>query len=193
MHCRNGGDRGREPSGKDCRPGREPIKSQGREPLGRAAAPPLDGAFHAVRSANRCLKSRGKAMDLQNADPADEVRRVIEDLEQRRYSAMLASDVATLADLLDDELVYTHSFGERDDKAGYLKKVETRFFVYHEIHHSSDRIIVRESLAVVAGTMRAKATVGAAIREIDNSCMAVWGKSKDRWRLIAYQPTPMRK
>ncbi len=132
-------------------------------------------------------------MDLQNADPVDEIRRVIEDLEQKRYSAMLASDVATLADLLDDDLVYTHSFGERDDKAGYLKKVADRFFVYHEIHHSSDRIIVRESLAVVAGTMRAKATVGAAVREIDNSCMAVWGKSRDQWRLIAYQPTPLRK
>lgn len=132
-------------------------------------------------------------MDLQNADPADEVRRVIEGLEQKRYSAMLASDVVTLADILDDDLVYTHSFGERDNKAGYLKKVESRFFVYHEIHHSSDRIIVRESLAVVAGTMRAKATVGTSVREIDNSCLAVWGRSRGQWRLIAYQPTPFRK
>lgn len=132
-------------------------------------------------------------MDLQKADPADEVRRVIKGLEQKRYSAMLASDVATLEDLLDDDLVYTHSFGEGDDKAGYLKKVANRFFVYHEIHHSSDRIIVRESLAVVAGTMRAKATVGTAIREIDNSCMAVWARSGSQWRLIAYQPTPLRK
>ncbi|RWB42831.1 nuclear transport factor 2 family protein [Mesorhizobium sp.] len=131
-------------------------------------------------------------MDLQKADPADEVRRVIEGLEQKRYSAMLASDVATLADLLDDDLVYTHSFGERDDRAGYLKKVADRFFVYHEIHHSSERIVVRDGCAIVAGTMRAKATVGNAVREIDNSCMAVWGKSRDRWRLIAYQPTPLR-
>lgn len=128
-------------------------------------------------------------MVLQNADTADEARRVIEGLEHKRYSAMLASDVATLDDILDDELIYTHSFGERDDKAGYLKKVESRFFVYHEIHHSSDSIIVRDSLAVVAGIMRAKATVGTAIRDIDNSCMAVWGKSRDQWRLIADHPT----
>ncbi|WP_189510069.1 nuclear transport factor 2 family protein [Mesorhizobium sp. M1D.F.Ca.ET.043.01.1.1] len=130
---------------------------------------------------------------MPKADLADEVRRLIEALEQKRYSAMLASDVATLEDLLDDDLVYTHSFGERDDKAGYLKKVANRFFIYHEIHYSSERIVVRDSCAIVAGIMRAKATVGNAAREIDNSCMAVWGKSKGQWRLIAYQPTPLRK
>ncbi|SJM31125.1 nuclear transport factor 2 family protein [Mesorhizobium delmotii] len=130
-------------------------------------------------------------MDSPEAVLADEVRRLIEVVEQKRYSAMLASDVAALEDLLDDNLVYTHSFGERDDKAGYLEKVANRFFVYHEIHHSSERIIVRERCAIVAGTMRAKATVGTAIREINNSCMAVWGKSGNQWRLLAYQPTPL--
>jgi ketosteroid isomerase-like protein len=132
-------------------------------------------------------------MDLPKAGFADEVRRLIEALEQKRYSAMLASDVAALEDLLDDDLVYTHSFGERDDKTGYLKKVANRFFVYHEIHHTSEHIIVRENCAIVAGTMRATATVGTAIREINNSCMAVLGKSGNQWRLLAYQPTPLPK
>ena len=132
-------------------------------------------------------------MDLSKAGLAGEVRVLIETLEQKRYAAMLASDVGALDDLLDDDLVYTHSFGERDDKASYLKKVASRFFVYHNIHHSSDRIIVRERLAVVAGTMRAKATVGTAVREINNSCMAVWGKTGNQWRLLAYQPTPLPK
>ncbi|MER8828725.1 nuclear transport factor 2 family protein [Mesorhizobium sp. M0938] len=132
-------------------------------------------------------------MDFPEAGLADEVRRLIEILEQKRYSAMLGSDVAVLEDLLDDDLVYTHSFGERDDKVAYLKKVASRFFVYHEIHHSSERVIVCESCAVVAGTMSAKATVGTAVREINNSCMAVWGKRGKQWRLLAYQPTPLPK
>ncbi|MBX3567886.1 MAG: nuclear transport factor 2 family protein [Rhizobiaceae bacterium] len=132
---------------------------------------------------------------MSTADPAGQntLIETIETLEARRYAAMLASDVAALDEMLDDDLVYTHSLGDRDGKASYLDKVARGVFVYHEIHHTSDRIIARDGCAVVAGTMRATASVGPELRRIDNSCMAVWMKTNGRWRLAAYQPTPFRR
>jgi ketosteroid isomerase-like protein len=47
-------------------------------------------------------------------------------LEDRRYRAMLAGDIAVLDELCSDDLIYTHSKADYDDKRSYLHKVETR-------------------------------------------------------------------
>lgn len=47
------------------------------------------------------------------------------EVERRRSRAMIESDVATLRNLLDDDLVYTHSNAAMDNKASYLSKVES--------------------------------------------------------------------
>ena len=41
-------------------------------------------------------------------------------LEDRRYSAMLAGDMAVLDELCSDDLIYTHSKADYDDKRSYL-------------------------------------------------------------------------
>jgi hypothetical protein len=61
------------------------------------------------------------------------MHREIEELERRRFEAMLKSDVTELAALLDDDLVYTHLFGDRDTKEGYLEKVRGKLFEYIEL------------------------------------------------------------
>jgi hypothetical protein len=53
----------------------------------------------------------------------------IKALEDRRYRGMLASDVAVLNDLCSDDLIYTHSKANYDDKRSYLHKVGTRYFI----------------------------------------------------------------
>jgi hypothetical protein len=47
----------------------------------------------------------------------------IKALEDRRYSAMLAGDTAVLDELCSDDLIYTHSKADYDDKRSYLHKV----------------------------------------------------------------------
>jgi hypothetical protein len=120
---------------------------------------------------------------------ADEQVQII-NLEAQRYRAMLEGDVATLSGLCADELVYTHSKGERDDKKSYLSKVCNRFFVYHEIAHPADRVLVVGKVALVTGRMTARVTVAGEACNIDNSYLAVWVKKGRSWRFYAYQPTP---
>ena len=55
---------------------------------------------------------------------------------------MLAGDAAVLDELCSDDLIYTHSKADSDDKRSYLHKVGTRYFTYLEITHPADRILV---------------------------------------------------
>jgi hypothetical protein len=59
----------------------------------------------------------------------------IKALEERRYRAMIAGDAAVLDELCSDDLIYTHSKGDHDDKRSYLHKVGSCYFTYLEITH----------------------------------------------------------
>ena len=51
-------------------------------------------------------------------------------LEDERYAAMLAKDVAALERLLHPDLVYMHSSGIADTKASYIAGVRDRVWDY---------------------------------------------------------------
>jgi uncharacterized protein DUF4440 len=101
-----------------------------------------------------------------------------------RYTAMLA-------ELCWDDLIYTHSKADHDDKASCLRKVGTRYFTYLEITHPADRILVVDSAALVTGRMTAKVLVEDTIVHVDDRHLAVWVREYGAWKFIAYQPTPI--
>ena len=112
-------------------------------------------------------------------------------LEDRRYRAMLAGDMAVLDELCSDDLIYTHSKADYDDKRSYLHKVGTRYFTYLEITHPADRILVVDGAALVTGRMTAKVSVAGTIVHVDNRYLAVWVRERRAWKFVAYQPTPI--
>ena len=122
---------------------------------------------------------------------ADAVIDEIKALEDRRYRAMLAGDIAVLDDLCSDNLIYTHSKADYDDKRSYLHKVGTRYFTYLEITHPADRILVVDGAALVTGRMTAKVSVVGTIVPVDNRYLAVWVREQGAWKFVAYQPTPI--
>ena len=122
---------------------------------------------------------------------ADAVIGEIRALEDRRYRAMLAGDIAVLDDLCSDNLIYTHSKADYDDKRSYLHKVGTRYFTYIEITHPADRILVVDGAALVTGRMTAKVSVVGTIVPVDNRYLAVWVREQGAWKFVAYQPTPI--
>jgi hypothetical protein len=111
------------------------------------------------------------AKQLKGDAAIDEIKA----LEDRRYRAMLAGDTAVLDELCSDDLIYTHSKADFDDKRSYLHKVGTRYFTYLEITHPVDRILVVDGAALVTGRMTAKVSVAGTIVQVDNRYLAVWG------------------
>jgi hypothetical protein len=103
----------------------------------------------------------------------------------------IAGDVAVLDDLCSDDLIYTHSKADYDDKQSYLHKVGTRYFTYLEITHPADRILVVNGAALVTGRMTAKVLVAGTIVQVDNRYLAVWVREQGARKFVAYQPTPI--
>ena len=114
-------------------------------------------------------------------------------LEDARASAMRAGDAGALERMLDDELVYTHSFGDRDSKAVFMEKFRGGFFVYHELESRVEQAVLRGDVLVITGAMWSRATVGGEDRIIDNKATMVWARAEGAWRLLSFAPTPIKR
>jgi ketosteroid isomerase-like protein len=109
--------------------------------------------------------------------------------EDRRYEAMINTDLAALDRMLDDRLSYAHSSGARDTKDEYLAKVRSGYYDYLRINHPVERVEVVGDTAIVVGRMTCDLTVQGTPKTIDNLALAVWTRAAGVWRLLAYAPT----
>jgi hypothetical protein len=117
----------------------------------------------------------------------------IEELEARRYQAMLDADTATLRSLCHPQVTYSHSDAARDDLDSWLAKVDSGHFTYLTIERGTDQLLESDGTAVVIGWMKGDIELGGALRQVDNAACAVWTKSGEDWLLLCYQPTPFRR
>jgi ketosteroid isomerase-like protein len=117
------------------------------------------------------------------------IEKEIADLEDKRFDAMVRADTRTLDDMLDDELVYTHSFGDKDSKSEYLQKVREKFFDYLEMKSSIDKIIEAGDCVLVFGRYTGRVVIQGAERSLNNASLVVWRRTNGAWRLVASQPT----
>jgi Domain of unknown function (DUF4440) len=121
---------------------------------------------------------------------SDDVAEVVA-AEDRRYQAMIDTDLATLDRMLDDRLSYAHSSGARDTKAEYLEKVRSGYYDYLTVDHPVERVEVVGDTAMVIGRMTSDLTVQGVRKTIDNLALAVWVRADGDWRLLAYAPTTL--
>jgi hypothetical protein len=116
----------------------------------------------------------------------------IADMERRRYEAMKQADIAVLREVLDDLLVYAHSNSATDDKQSYLAKVQAGYFRYESISIEEQSTLVLSDVALLRGRMRARGLLNGSPLILDNRFLAVVRNSGGQWRLLSYQPTPVR-
>ena len=111
--------------------------------------------------------------------------------EQARAAALVARDIAALAALLHDELVYVHATGTRHDRRQLLRFVAEgpRFLA---VHLDDPSVQVVGDVAIVAGTLRLTLQQPADTAPTDARSWAseVWMRAGDgRWRLRLFQST----
>ena len=113
----------------------------------------------------------------------------INDLEDRRYAAMVDADLDALDELLSDDVMYAHSDATVDSKASYLELLRNGTLVYHSLEHRTETVVSRPGVVVVGGTMSGSIHMHGAAKTLNSRVAAVWVAERDRWRLLAFQPT----
>jgi hypothetical protein len=121
---------------------------------------------------------------------AQSVEQEIQSLEDRRYRAMVDADADTLAALLGDELVYTHSTGAVDTKASYLEGIRTRA-VYRQVERLQESIQIHGDSAIITGHVHLHVEIAGAQRVLNVRHLNVWVKRPAGWQMVAWEATPI--
>lgn len=109
--------------------------------------------------------------------------------ETQRCAALLDADMASLAELLSERLVFAHANATYDDKSSLLAKMGSGNIVYRTLEETQQRVIELGDTALLVSRLTASVTVGGQPRAIDNWTLSVWTLEAGEWRLVAYQPT----
>jgi hypothetical protein len=119
-----------------------------------------------------------------------ELIHTIRGLEAKRIEAMVNKDLATLGDLLADDLSYTHSGGVTETKAQFITLIRDREpkHRYLGVDFASADVMPMPggTAAMVRGraTIRLDGTAPYAVLFLD-----VWALRSGTWQLVAWQAT----
>lgn len=116
----------------------------------------------------------------------------IRDLEARRYAAMVASDIDAFIALAHPQLIYTHSNGVVDSLSSYVAKCRDGYYQYLRLEHPIDSIQVLGNVVLVHGVMAGEIISGGTHKSLNNRVLAVWTALGGEWKLLSYQPTPIK-
>ena len=112
-------------------------------------------------------------------------------LEQRRWDAMIAKDLATLAELFDDQMSYTHTSALVDTKDSYLRAIEERTFDYRAVQRSDERTARIGDAVLLTGRAQVEVVVGGRDIRLDARYSVVWARDERGWRFLCWQSTPI--
>ena len=111
-------------------------------------------------------------------------------LEDRRYAAMLAGDLAALREIFADDASYIHSNGVADDKHGYLNAMSSGEYIYRTIERFEETVKLLENGALVTGRIRLTVDFKTGRKLLESRFLSVWLKTDGRWQHLAWQSTP---
>jgi len=110
--------------------------------------------------------------------------------DKQRRAAMVSGDVAALAPLLADNLVYTHSSGKVDTKASLLEAIKSGASDYEKIEPRDTVVRVRGRTVIVTGVVAVAVKTPEGTRAFDARFTAVHiGAPDGTWQLLVWQTT----
>jgi ketosteroid isomerase-like protein len=117
--------------------------------------------------------------------PEEEVRAA----DARRITAVVDGDTAALSSFLADDLTYTHTTGQVENKEQFLAGISSGKLDYQSIQPSEVQVRVYATTAVMTG--RAEMKVNAQGKDLAFAIRftSVWVKGEGGWRMAAWQST----
>ena len=130
------------------------------------AAPDLGGA----------TSSRAEAITADEAQKG----------EDARYAAQTGGDFAAMERLFGDDLVYVHSAGDLDDKAGFIEAQRSRTVVYRTMQRSEVKVRVYGAVAILTGRGKFDVTVKGEDRTVNILFHSIWVKRGGTVQFISW-------
>ena len=111
-------------------------------------------------------------------------------LQGKRADAMVREDIGTLANLLADDLSYTHSDGRRDTKESFLSLIAAPGMRYLGVDYSNQQVIDCGDVVILRGTARIR-LVREPAEPLDYFVLFldVWTRRDGHWQTVGWQAT----
>ena len=124
-------------------------------------------------------------MPLLAADPktADAVKAA----DKLWASATVKNDKAALDKVLADDLVYTHSTGDKDGKAAYIENLSNGARKYNKIDHEQMSVRMYGNAAVLDGDIQIETDQKGTVAPAHLHIIHVYVYKAGRWQLVAHQ------
>jgi ketosteroid isomerase-like protein len=119
---------------------------------------------------------------------ADNAQMII-DLDRKRMQAMAQKDVATLNDLLADDLIYTHSSARIDTKQSLVGNMQSGATVYNAVEPSDVKAQDLGSAVVLTGVARIRVTSGGTPNAFAVRFTDVYANRGGKWQMVTWQST----
>ncbi len=113
----------------------------------------------------------------------------VEQLERRRFAAMVAQDIAALEPLLADDLTYGHSNGEFQNKSEFLETIRGGRLRYEAIGVQGLSVRHYGNVAIVTGQILISGRAGTEPVTLNLRYTDAHVKRDGRWQLVAWQST----
>src|SRR6266851_1657036 len=111
------------------------------------------------------------------------------DLDRQRMSAMAQKDIATLNELIADDLVYTHSSARLDTKQSLIGNMQSGSTVYTSVVPSDVKAQDLGDAVVLTGSCRIGVNAGGRANSFGVRFTDVYAKRGGRWQMVTWQST----
>ena len=111
------------------------------------------------------------------------------ELDRKRMTAMAQKDIATLNELIADDLVYTHSSARLDTKQSLIGNMESGSTVYTSVVPSDVKAQDLGDSVVLTGTCRISVNSGGNAMSFGVRFTDVYARRNGKWQMVTWQST----
>ena len=111
------------------------------------------------------------------------------ELDRKRMTAMAQKDIATLNELIADDLVYTHSSARLDTKQSLIGNMESGSTVYTSVVPSDVKAQDLGDAVVLTGNCRISVNSGGNAMSFGVRFTDVYARRNGKWQMVTWQST----
>ena len=111
------------------------------------------------------------------------------ELDRKRMTAMAQKDIATLNELIADDLVYTHSSARLDTKQSLIGNMESGSTVYTSVVPSDVKAQDLGDSVVLTGSCRISVNSGGNAMNFGVRFTDVYARRNGKWQMVTWQST----